>query len=153
MFGCAGSLLLSRLFSSCGERGLLSSSGVRASHCRDFSRGCSPVPGCVGSRRRSAQAQRWQLPGCRAQAQQLWHRGLAAPEPVGSSRIRDQTHVSCIGRWILYHQATKEALGTFLTGVTGEGDAAGVYKALSRDTAECPVRSRAALSPTKNPPS
>ena len=28
----------------------------------------------------------------------------------GSSWIRDQTHVSCIGRWILYHWATREAL-------------------------------------------
>ena len=28
----------------------------------------------------------------------------------GSSRPRDQTHVSCIGRWILYHWVTWEAL-------------------------------------------
>ena len=27
----------------------------------------------------------------------------------GSSQPRDQTHVSCIGRWILYHLATREA--------------------------------------------
>ena len=27
----------------------------------------------------------------------------------GSSRPRDGTHVSCIGRWILYHWATREA--------------------------------------------
>ena len=33
IFGYAGSLLLHGLFSSCGERGLLSSWGVRASHC------------------------------------------------------------------------------------------------------------------------
>ena len=26
-----------------------------------------------------------------------------------SSLIRDQTHVSCIGRWILYHWTTREA--------------------------------------------
>ena len=50
MFGCARSLLLSGLFSSCGERGLLSSSGVWASHCGDFSCCCSPVPGRVGYR-------------------------------------------------------------------------------------------------------
>ena len=42
--------------------------------------------------------------------QQLWLPSLAAPRHVGSSRIRDQTHVSCIGRWILYHWATREAL-------------------------------------------
>ena len=28
----------------------------------------------------------------------------------GSSRLRDWTQVSCIGRWILYHWATREAL-------------------------------------------
>ena len=28
----------------------------------------------------------------------------------GSSWPRDQTHISCIGRWILYHWATGEAL-------------------------------------------
>ena len=30
----------------------------------------------------------------------------------GSSLPRDQTHVSCIGRWIIYHRATKEAPDT-----------------------------------------
>ena len=30
--------------------------------------------------------------------QQLWHTGLVASQPVGSSRIRDRTHVSCIDR-------------------------------------------------------
>ena len=27
----------------------------------------------------------------------------------GSSRPRNQTQVSCIGRWVLYHQVTREA--------------------------------------------
>ena len=33
----------------------------------------------------------------------LEHRlnGLVAPRHVASSRVRDLTHVSCIGRWIL----------------------------------------------------
>ena len=30
-------------------------------------------------------------------------RGLVALWYVGSSQIRGQTHVSCVGRWILYH--------------------------------------------------
>ena len=30
----------------------------------------------------------------------------------GSSQPRDQTHISCIGRWVLYHWATREALTT-----------------------------------------
>ena len=36
IFSCAGSLLLSGLFSSCGKQGLLSSCSVRASHCGGF---------------------------------------------------------------------------------------------------------------------
>ena len=34
--------------------------------------------------------------------------GLVAPQHVGSSRSRDRTHVSCIGRWILNHCTTRE---------------------------------------------
>ena len=37
------------------------------------------------------------------------NRALFASRHVGSSRIRDWTCVSCIGRWILYHWATREA--------------------------------------------
>ena len=42
--------------------------------------------------------------------QQLWHTGLVAPWHVGSFRTRAQTHVPCIGRQILNHCATREAL-------------------------------------------
>ena len=35
--------------------------------------------------------------------QQLWYTGLVASQHMGSSRIRDQTPVCCIGRQILYH--------------------------------------------------
>ena len=55
-------------------------------------------------------AQELRFSGFRAQAQQLWSTGLVAPKYVGSSLIRDQTCVSCIGRRILYHWATREAL-------------------------------------------
>ena len=34
---------------------------------------------------------------------------VAIPFSRGSSKPRDQTLVSCIGRWILYHWATREA--------------------------------------------
>ena len=37
----------------------------------------------------------------RAQAQQLWCMGLVAQQHVRSSQTGDQTHLSCIGRWIL----------------------------------------------------
>ena len=36
--------------------------------------------------------------------------GLVALQSVGSSLIRDQTYVSCLGRQILYHCATRDAL-------------------------------------------
>ena len=38
---------------------------------------------------------------------------LVVPYYVGSSPTRDQIHVSCIGMWILYHWATREAPRTF----------------------------------------
>ena len=48
--------------------------------------------------------------GSRAQAQQLWHTGSVAPQHVVSSRTRARTHAPCIGRQILNHCATREAL-------------------------------------------
>ena len=42
--------------------------------------------------------------------QYLWRMGLVAVSYVGSSWTRDQICVCCIGRRILYHQATREAL-------------------------------------------
>ena len=44
----------------------------------------------------------------RAQAQQMWHTGLVAPRHVGSSWIRAQTRIPCIGRRIPNHCATRE---------------------------------------------
>ena len=49
-----------------------------------------------------------------AQAQQPWPTGLVAPQHVGSSQTRAQTHVPCIGRQILNHCATREAPPLFL---------------------------------------
>ena len=59
-------------------------------------------------------AQELQLPGSRAQAQQLWCTGLVAPRHVESSWIRGGTCVPCTGRQILYHWATGEVLISFL---------------------------------------
>ena len=93
-YGGAGSLLLKRLFPSNGEWALLSSCNVWASHCARLSQG-------MGSRTH--------------RLQELWHVGSGVMAPgflrVGSSWMRDQTHASCIGKWILYHQAPKEAPG------------------------------------------
>ena len=47
-----------------------------------------------------------QMAGCRMlRLEQLWCMSLVALWHVGSSRIRDWTHVSCISRRILYHWA------------------------------------------------
>ena len=99
IFSCAGSLSLHRLS--------LVSGSFFASQCTGFSLQwlllCS-----LGSR---AQGLQWlQHMGSvvafrRLQStdQLLWLTGLAALQHVGSSRTRDQTHVSCIGRQILNH--------------------------------------------------
>ena len=78
-----------RAFSSCGKREPLFIA-VRASHYRGLS--------CCGA----------QAPD--AQAQQLWLTGPAAPWHVGSSQTRARTRVPFIGRQILNHSATREAL-------------------------------------------
>ena len=57
-----------------------------------------------------AWAQQLWLTGSRVQAQQLWRTRLLAPWHVGSSRTRIQACVPCIGRWILNHCTTREAL-------------------------------------------
>ena len=77
-----------RAFSSCGKRGPLFIA-VRG-------------PLTIAASRCGAQAPD-------AQAQQLWHTGLAALRHVGSSQTRARTRVPCIGRQILNHCATREA--------------------------------------------
>ena len=47
----------------------------------------------------------WGMPG-----QHVWHMDSVALLYMGSSQTRGQTHVSCIGRWILHHWATREVL-------------------------------------------
>ena len=47
--------------------------------------------------------------------QQLQCTGLAAPPCVGSSQIRDQTHVPCVGRWTPKHWTTREVQMLVLT--------------------------------------
>ena len=98
VFGCAGSLLLRGLFSSCGKEGLLSSCGDWFSHCSGFSCCRAQSVGCAGS---VVAAPRPSSTGSVAVAH-----GLAAAWHVGSSWSRDQTHVSCIGRQIPNHWTT-----------------------------------------------
>ena len=103
------SLLLRGLFFSCHKQGLLSSCSVRAPYCRGSSCCGARAPGCTCFNDCGTWAPQLQLPGSRARAQQLWHTDLVGPWLVGSSQIRGWTHVPCIGRWILYHWATREA--------------------------------------------
>jgi len=90
-FACAGSSLLRGLFSGWREQRLLSSCGAQASHCGGFA--------CCGS-------QVCGLSSCCSQALELrlnrwWCMDLVALQHMASSWTRGQTHVPCIGRWIL----------------------------------------------------
>ena len=89
-------------FPSCSAQGPLSTCNGRASHWGAFSCCRAWVLGAHGLQ------QLW-LPRSRAQAQELWCPGLFSLWHVGSSRIWDWTHISCLGRWILYHWANREA--------------------------------------------
>ena len=100
-FCCAGSSLLCGLFSGCSEWARLSVCGVGS---------LLRWPPLWGSGSRHMGVSSCGPPGSSAQGQQSWGTGLVAPWRVGSSWIRDRTCISCIGRWILYHCATREAL-------------------------------------------
>ena len=107
-----------RAFSSCGKWGLLF-----IAVCR-LSLRWLLLLWSMGSRRTGftscgTRAQQLWLVGSRTQAQQLWLTGLVAPRHVGSSRTRARTCVSCIGRRILNHCATREAPFSCFLSVTG----------------------------------
>ena len=85
----AGSSLVCRLFSGCSWVGatLAVLCGLRILRLLLLWHTCSMA----------FRLQSLQLPGSRAQAQQLWHRGVVAPTHVGPSQARDQTRFSCTG--------------------------------------------------------
>ena len=60
---------------------------------------------CLNSKAYRLQ-QLW-LTGSREQAEQ-WCTGFVTQWQVESSQTRDQTHISCIGRWILNHWTTRK---------------------------------------------
>ena len=94
IFGCVGSSFLCEGFLQLGRARAILHRRVRASHCRGLSRCGAQAPD--------------------AQAQYLWLTGLVAPWHVGSYQTRARTRVPCIGRQILNHCATREALPLFL---------------------------------------
>ena len=102
VFGCAGSSLLRGLSLAAVSVGYPLLQRVGFSFCwllllPSTNSRCVDFSSC-GSRAPEQQAQ--------------WLRCMdsVAPRRVGSSQTRDLTRVSCIGRWILYHRATREAL-------------------------------------------
>ena len=99
----------------CGLSLVVASSGYSLLRCVGFSLRWLLLLRSTGSRSMGfsscgTQAQQLWLMGSRAQAQQLWPMGLVALQYVGSSQSRVQTCVPCIGRRILNHCATREAL-------------------------------------------
>ena len=100
IFGCSGPLLLLELFCSCGKWQL-------SSCCAGFSSGGLLSLWGLGSIDVWASV---------AAAPGLWSAGsvvvvhrLICPTACGITWARDGPHVSCIGMWILYHRATREA--------------------------------------------
>ena len=96
--GCTGSSLLHRLFSVVGMGYFLGV--VHGFLIVVFLLLQAQALGHVGFSSCNTGAQYLWLMGFRAQAQ--YHTGLVTLRHVGSSWIRDQTHVSCTGKWILY---------------------------------------------------
>ena len=90
IFGCVGSSFLCEGFPQLRRAGAALHRGARASHYRGLS--------CCGA----------QAPD--SQAQQLWLTDSVSPRHVGSSQTRARTRVPCIGRRILNHCTTREAL-------------------------------------------
>ena len=88
------------LSSSCSQWGLLSSCQGWVFCCGGFSCCRAWALGHAGFRSSGTQAQWLQFTDCRVWVQKLWHRSLVALCHVESTRV---------GRWILYHWATREA--------------------------------------------
>ena len=108
IFGCIGSSLLRAGFSL-----VVASGGYSSLRCAGFSWWWllllrSMGSSCTGFSSCGTRTQQLWLAGSRAQAQQLWCTGLVALQQVGSSWTRALTCVSCIGRRILNHCATRE---------------------------------------------
>ena len=97
--GCAGSWFLHRLLSNCSERELPSSRGAQPSHDRLL---LLPSSGSLAPKLQSLSPRLYSTGSIVA------HK-LTCSTHVGTSQIRDQIHVSCTGKQILHHWATKEA--------------------------------------------
>ena len=72
------------------------------------------VSGVVALQLLIAVSSHWRAWAHSKQAQELWHTCSVVPRQVESSQTRDQSHVPCIGRWILNHWTTGKVLWFFL---------------------------------------
>ena len=72
---------------------------------------------------------------------------LVALRHVGSSWSRDRTCVPCIGRQILNHWITREALGHFFVVAAEEGDAIIIKWVEARDKVKLPTVYKTASQP------
>ena len=109
IFGCAGSSLLHEVFSSYREWELHSSCGGWASYC---GLRCLLLLQNRSSRVCSSQLLEYRLNRCGGWAQLLWSTwdlcrkeywsGLPFPFCREFSQLRDETCVSCIGKWIFF---------------------------------------------------
>ena len=87
-FSCAESLLLHGLFSSFGEWGLLSSWGVQASHCSDFSCCRAQSPGYSGFNSCGSWALEHRFNSCGIQTwlfHSMWEPPKTGIKPVSSA--------------------------------------------------------------------
>ena len=89
-------------FSLVAASGGYSSCGAPTSPCSGLSCLWAWAQGCPGLRSRGPRSLGHRL--CL-----LWYMDLLALQHMASSQIRNWTHVSCTGQWILYHWATREA--------------------------------------------
>ena len=96
---------MNRIFSLKKKKLFLAVLGLRC--CRQVFSSCSEQGAILFSLR-------WFLllwnTSYRARSQLLWNMGLDALRHAGSSQTRDQTPVSCVGRWVLNHWTTREVL-------------------------------------------
>ena len=93
------------IFFSYTEWARLSGCSARASCCGGFS--CRGA-GVLGSWASIAAAHKLSSCSSRPWAQYFWVMSLVALQHVESPRTRNQTHVPCIGRWILNQWTTRE---------------------------------------------
>ena len=101
LHSCSGFSLVKR------KRGLFSSCRVWASHCSGFSRHGVLALGCAGFGDCRHRGSFVMVPRLQSTVSGVVAQGLSCSEACGI--FQDSTHVSCIGRQILYPWAMREA--------------------------------------------